>query len=190
MQTLQILSGILFLVAFLPYIRAIVRGSTRPAKASWIIWGALDTITFAGMFATDALNGQIVAAVIGVWAVIILALKYGLPGWTRIDKLCLIGAALGIILWRLTHDPRVGLLTSLVVTFLGSIPTFVSAWQDPGRENRMAWLLFTLSGVVAVIAIPAWSIQDAAQPFTFLAIDAIVLAVVLFRKPLASAVTA
>lgn len=62
-ETLSVVSGILFVTAFFPYIRAILAGKTKPAKASWIIWESLDCITLAGMYAKDAINGQIVGAV-------------------------------------------------------------------------------------------------------------------------------
>lgn len=64
-SVLSLLAGVLFVAGFVPYIRAIVRGQTKPAKASWIIWATLDTITIAGMYAKDAVNGQILGAVLG-----------------------------------------------------------------------------------------------------------------------------
>src|SRR5581483_6426724 len=70
-EILSVLAGILFIVGFVPYIRAIVRKETKPAKASWIIWASLDSITIAGMYAKDAVNGQIVGACLGAWVVVI-----------------------------------------------------------------------------------------------------------------------
>lgn len=64
-ETLSVLAGLLFIAGFIPYIRAILRKETKPAKASWIIWASLDTITIAGMYAKDTVNGQILGAVIG-----------------------------------------------------------------------------------------------------------------------------
>jgi hypothetical protein len=37
-QTLSVIAGILFVAGFFPYIKAILKGETKPAKASWIIW--------------------------------------------------------------------------------------------------------------------------------------------------------
>ena len=93
-ETLSILAGLLFVAAFVPYIRAILRKETKPAKASWFIWASLDTITLAAMFFKDTVNGQILGAVLGAWVVAVLALKYGTPGWTKLDKFCLGSAIL------------------------------------------------------------------------------------------------
>jgi len=181
-ETLSILAGLLFVAAFVPYIRAILRKETKPAKASWLIWASLDTITLAGMFFKDTVNGQILGAVLGAWVVAVLALKYGTPGWTKLDKACLVGAVLGIVLWQVFNDPVFGIVTSLSVVFLGSIPTFTSAWKDPSRENKLAWTIFWVSCVCAVIAIPHRTLADAAQPITFFAIETIMM-YILFVRP-------
>lgn len=182
MKTLNIVAGLLFIAAFFPYIRAILRKEAKPAKTSWLIWASLDTITLAGMFFKDSVNGQILGAVLGAWAVAVLAMKHGTPGWTKLDKICLGGAVLGITLWQAFDDPVFGIVTSLGVVFLGSIPTFTSAWEDPSRENKSAWVLFWISCVCAVIAIPQRTLADASQPITFFVIESIMM-FILFIRP-------
>lgn len=189
MKILSVVAGVLFFVGFIPYILAIIGRNiwfekikpTKPAKASWIIWGSLDFITFAGMYTAHTINGQITGAVIGVIVVIAFALKYGTPGWTSLDKFCLSGAVLGILLWETFSSPELGIMTSCVVAFIGSIPTFVSAWKDPSHEDRLAWTIFWISCVCAVIAIPRWTIADAAQPIMFFSIESMMMFVLYFH---------
>jgi hypothetical protein len=174
-EPLSVIAGLLFVIAFVPYILAIVRKTARPAKASWISWATLDTITLAGMFAKDTLNGQIIGAVAGAWIVAILSMRFGTPGWTKLDKFCLAGAVLGIALWAIFKNPVLGIITSLCVVFIGSIPTFVSAWKNPKNENRIAWTIFWISCVAAFFGIPKWTLADASQPITFLSIETIMM---------------
>ncbi len=168
-EALSVAAGILFIIGFVPYIRAILHGA-KPAKASWLIWASLDTITLAGMYAKNTVNGQIIGAVIGAWIIAGLALKHGTAGWTKLDKFCLGGAVIGILLWQGFSSPVLGIVTSVSVVFLGSFPTFVSAWKDNSRENKLAWTIFWASCVCAVIAIPRWTLADTAQPITFFVI--------------------
>ena len=190
-STLSLISGILFVAAFVPYIRAIVRdrnlptGSpdkTEPEKATWIIWTLLDTMTLTGMFVKHTVNGQIVGAVLGAWITLVLALKYGKPGWKRLDKICLGSAILGIVLWKVTHNPLIGMTVSLTLTFIGALPTFASSWKDPSKEDRTAWTIFFISCVVAMFAIPRATIADAAQPTTFFVIET-VMVIILYLRP-------
>ncbi|MDP3772939.1 MAG: hypothetical protein Q8Q85_01600 [Gemmatimonadales bacterium] len=180
-QVFSVLAGVLIIAGFVPYIWAILRKGAKPVKATWIIWITLDTITLAGMIVKGTVNGQLIGAMIGVSIVVGLALKFGSPGWTRLDRFCLGGAALGIALWALTRDPIAGIATSCAVLFLGSIPTFVSAWEDPNRESTLAWTFYWCSCVFAIAAIPQWTIADALQPITFAVTDTTAMAILLVR---------
>lgn len=178
----SICGGIFAVAGFIPYIRAIVLKETKPAKASWIIWAVLDTITFFGMYAKHSLNGQMIGIIAGVWIVVVLALKYGESGWTILDKSCLFGAFIGIILWIVFDSPVLGIMMSLSIIFLGSIPTFVSAWKDPSRENKLGWVIYWFSCVFTLAALPAWTVEDAAQPIIFFLIETVMI-YILFVRP-------
>ncbi|MBI5023056.1 MAG: hypothetical protein HZC05_02725, partial [Candidatus Magasanikbacteria bacterium] len=141
-EVFSVLAGVLCIIGYIPYINAVVRKKTTPARATWLIWAFLDIITLAGMYAKGAINGQILAAFVGASTVSVLSLKYGLPGWTKIDKMSIGGAVTGIILWGVFENPIFGIVISLAVILLGSIPTFVSAWDNPDRENKAAWIIF------------------------------------------------
>ena len=178
-----VIAGILYMVGFVPYAVAIIRKRTRPSKASWIIWTLLDTITIAAMYAKDAVNGQILGTVIGAWIVVFLAMKYGTPGWTQLDKLCLSGAVLGVVLWWVFNNPIVGMAISLCVVTVGSIPTFVSAWKNPENEDKLAWTIFTISCLFALLAIPKLTFEDVVQPASFTTIELIMMYILFIHKP-------
>lgn len=180
-HVLTVTAGILFLGAFIPYILTIVHGETQPAKGSWLVWASLDSITIAGMFFKHTVNGQIVGAVVGAWAVVVLALIYGKSGWTRDDKWCLGGGLLGIALWLMLGEANFAIVASNSVIFLGAIPTFKSAWQDPSKEDKVAWTIWWFSCVAAVFAIPAWTLADAIQPLTFFTIETMMVYILYIR---------
>lgn len=181
---LQVVAGVLFIAAFVPYILAIWKtrhlpsghkNKAEPAKVSWIIWATLDSITFAGMIARHSVNGQIIGAIIGAWAVAFLAMKYGGKGYEIKDLLCLAGGGSGIVLWIKLSNPTLAIITSSLILFLGAIRTFENGYKHPEKENKIAWLLFWLSCVVAIIAVPHWDFDNAAQPVTFTVIETTML---------------
>lgn len=168
---LNLLSGALFLGAFVPYIIAIWRGFTKPSLVTWLVWAGLDYIVVAGMLAQETLNGQILGACAGATAVVVLALWRGTTKWSKLDVFCLASAVLGVVLWQMAGNPNIAILTSAATALIASIPTFVSAWNDPSRENKTAWTIFWVSCVVALLAVPAWDVANAAQPVTFTIIE-------------------
>ncbi len=177
-DVLSISAGVLFILGFVPYIRYILKNrhaedEGKPMKTSWIIWAVLDSITISGMIATHSLNGQIVGAVIGAWIVVVLAFLYGKPGWRTVDKFCLGGAVVGIALMFIS--PTLAIVSSNSTVFLASIPTFVSTYEKPERENKTAWTIYWISCVMATVAIPQWDWDNATQPVTFLVIETIMM---------------
>ena len=181
-NTLSVLAGVLVVLGYAPYIRAILKRQTKPSKASWIIWATLDLITIIAMFVKHTVNGQIVGAVAGSWVVVALAIKYGTPGWTKLDKFCLGGSALGIALWLAFSSPVLCLMTSQSVVVIASFPTFASSWRSPSAESRLGWTCWWLSCVLATIAIPHWTLMDAFQPLAWSAIETTMM-FILFVRP-------
>lgn len=195
-DVLSVMSGVLFCIGFIPYALAILGRNIKfqkikaaePSKASWIIWVSLDTITLAGMYAKRTVNGQILGAVIGGWAILLLALKYGTAGWKPLDKYCLAGAVIGIVLWQMSGEANFGIIVSNLVMVLGSFPTFTSAWKDPSHEDKLAWTIFWISCVCALFAVPQWTIADAAQPVAFFIVQSVMMYILHIRhsRPVAA----
>ena len=178
---LSVVAGVLGISLFVPYIAGIFYGQVRPMKATWFIWAALDLVTLAGMYAENAVNGQIAGGVIGAWTVFFLSLKYGVPGITKLDVFCLIAVGLSILLWQMFDSPLMGILICSFANCIGAIPTVHSTWQDPSRESKMAWCMGTAASLCALASISEWTPAHYVQPFTFLLIQVPMLCLLFFR---------
>lgn len=194
-DTLSMTAGLLFSFSFFPYIRAIWRsrhlpigapGKVEPSKASWIIWASLDTMALAGMYAKGTVNGQILAAVCGASTVALLALRYGVSGWTKVDKFCLGAVLLSLALWKAFDNATFGIAMTLIAMLLGSIPTFKSSWQNPSRENRTAWTIAWLSCLPALLGawLYSWTLAGAGQPIIFFTVETIMMYILYLRPRL------
>jgi hypothetical protein len=179
---LSTLAGLLYVIGFIPYIVAILRGETKPSSSTWIIWTMLDSITLGGMLTRHQISGTLVAGLIGSLTIAILSLTNGWRGWTMTDLICLGGAAVGIAFWALTWNADLAIVITMVVMMIGAVPTIKSAWLNPKAENKLAWAVYASGCIIGVMAISEWSITGALQPITFLVIDGSVALVVFFRK--------
>ncbi|MFA5124679.1 MAG: hypothetical protein WC473_02545 [Patescibacteria group bacterium] len=162
----------------------------KPSKVSWVIWFSIDLLTFSGMVAAGTLNGQMTGVIFGAGIILLLALIYGESTWTKLDKLCLLGAAAGLSLWLLFDNPLMAIIASASVGFIGSIPTLISAWRDPDREDKLAWTIFWLSCACAVLAIPRLTAADAIQPLDFFLIESIMMLILYFNPTATGELTA
>ncbi|MBI2635026.1 MAG: hypothetical protein HYW79_00555 [Parcubacteria group bacterium] len=177
------LSGVIFLLGFVPYVAAIIKRQTQPMKASWLIWLVIDGITFAGMYVKDAVNGQIVGAITGACLVFLLSLKYGKSGWTRVDTWSLVGALVGIALWGIFDSPILGMLAAQVTGLVGTIPTFVNIWYRPQDESRAGWCFFWASCIPAMLAIPTLNWEHLIQPVGFLTGNTMMMYLLFIHRP-------
>lgn len=178
------IAGILCIAGAFPYIKAVITDpDVRPARSSWIIWFAVDTITFLGMYSAGTLNWQICGIMVSVTLITTLALIKGKGGWTQLEKVCIFGAAVGIFLWLLPIDPVIAIIVAVGVNLIGAIPTVISIWENPQRENKLAWTLGWLSCVCAVITIPHLTLADAIQPIGFTFNNTCILTLI-FLRPL------
>lgn len=178
------ISGILCLLGFVPYIYAIVTDpKTDPKPSTWFVWSALDSLGLLGMRNKNTVTGQIIGAVTGAWIVFFLSLKYGKGKWNRLDSFCVGGGILGAFAWWWYGDATWAIVISMSTIVVGAAPTVKSAWLDPGHEDKWGWLLWGLSCITSLGAIPTWTWDDATQPISFTLIEVTVTSIV-WIKPL------
>lgn len=174
------LSGILFFVAFLPYIWAIIHGETSPSPVSWAIWASVDTITFFAMKKVGAKLGQIGGALAGAWIVTLLAIWFGKPTMGSIEWVSIAGAVTALVLWAYS-GAALAIVSTQVALFVAAFPTFSNAYHNPAQENPVAWTIWFASCVCMLLAVRKWDIANALQPITFTVIEVIVFALVVVR---------
>ncbi len=166
-----IAAGVFSVIAFVPYIRAIIKGQTKPSGASWWTWSLLAGITIASSRSAGA---PIQVLILPAWlcfsqlGVAFLSLRYGDNNWDLLNKLCVGGALFGIVLWFITGQPLIALLLSVIADFFASIPNIRHVWTHPEQEDRLGWTLGWLSGVFEVLAISTWSFAESGWATYFL----------------------
>jgi len=180
------ISGILFFIAFLPYVLAILHGNTVPSPISWAIWASVDTLALIAMKKEKAINGQIVGAVAGAWVITILALVFGKSTMGLIELVSIIGAVTGIILWQKTGNAVLAIICAQATVFIGSFPTFVGAFNNPKQEDPVAWTIWFASCICALFAVPKgkWNLANALQPLTFTVVETVMVVLVVIRPHL------
>ncbi len=173
-------AGLLSLAAFVPYVLAILRGETRPNRATWWIWTVVGFLLGSSYYASGAQHTiwVPVSYVVGPLVTALLSLRYGEGGWTRFDRYCVAGAGLSLVLWWIFQTPMIALLINLSIDFLGALPTIRKSYLEPAGEDRVAWALFWAGNIANLFAVERWTFAIAVYPvYMFLASGAIALLV-------------
>ena len=166
----EILSAIAIAItfaAFLPYIRSIIAGTTRPHVFSWIIWGITTLVVFLAQLEA---KGGIGAWPIGISGLVTLFIallafiKRADISITLSDWLFLIAALSSLPLWYFTADPLSAVIILTTIDLLGFGPTIRKVYATPYSESLLFFSLFTIRNTLVVMALETYSLTTVLFP--------------------------
>lgn len=177
-------AGILAIVAFFLYIFTILWGNTKPNRATWWILTVEGIIILASYYTLGARDTIWIPAsyVLGSLIVAILSLRHGEGGWTLLDKICLGGAGVSIVLWWLFADPFLALLTNIATDLFGLLPTIRKSYLHPRGENRAAWTLDSLASVINLFGVERWTLSLAVYPIYLVVFNSLIASILFLRR--------
>ncbi|MBE9207049.1 hypothetical protein IQ244_11055 [Nostoc sp. LEGE 06077] len=182
--TIGAIAGFLSILCFVPYIVTILQGKTKPNRATWWIWVILSAVISASYYSTGATNTiwLPVCGGIGQLMIAILSLKYGEGGWSRFDRLCLLGVGMSLLLWWQFNSPLIALLSNILIDFLGALPTIKKSYYEPQTENFLTWSLYLVASTINLFAIESWSVALWAFPLYIFLINTTIVIFLLRNK--------
>ena len=175
----------LTLVAFIPYIRSIRLGTTRPHVFSWVIWGSTTFVVFVAQLADGGGAGAWPIGVSGILTIGIALLacrKRADISVTGTDRVFLVSALSSLPLWYLTADPLWAVVILTTVDVLGFGPTFRKAWNKPHSESLLFFTLFTARNLIVIMALENYSVTTVLFPATLAAACLALIAMILYRR--------
>ena len=157
---LSVLSAIISVLAYIPYIRGIIKGKIRPHAFSWLIW----TITLGTAVVAMWQNGGGYAAygltvgVVSEAIVFLFALKFGTKDITRGDKISLVTALVAIVIWWQMSEPLIAVVTVALIDAVGYYPSYRKLWIDKKSEKPFFWLVIVVAGFLALGAVGEYNL--------------------------------
>jgi hypothetical protein len=172
-------------MAYLPYIRAIRRGRTRPHVFSWIIWGSTTVIAFTAQLSG---GGGIGAGPIGLsglmtlYVALLAYLKRGDRSITPVDWLFLAAAMSALPVWAITADALWAVVILTLVDLLGFGPTVRKAHAHPHEEQLAFFAIMMVRNVLSAIALEQYSATTLLFPVAIAAACALFIPMVWVRR--------
>jgi len=166
----ELLSSIaiaLTIIAFLPYIRSILQGRTKPHVFSWVIWGCTTFVVFLAQLADQGGAGAWPIGVSGVITVLVALLAYRKKSdssITKSDWVFFVLAITSLPLWYVTSDPLWAVVILTTVDVIGFGPTFRKAYSNPLEEQLLFFVLMAARNFIAILALENYSITTVLFP--------------------------
>jgi hypothetical protein len=177
-------AGVLALLAFIPYINSILKGITKPSRTSWSIWFVVGLVLMVSYKSGGATNTiwMPISYVIGPFIVMILSLKYGVGGYSKLDIACICLAVISLIIWLLSQSNSITLFMYLVIDFFAVLPTLHKTYKRPQDEDRLTWIIIFTASVFNLFALDSYGFIKIAYPLYMFIGNGLILIFVL-RKP-------
>ena len=130
------------------------------------------------------------AATLETGLVVLLGLRNGFVKYTRFDIICQVSALIGIVLWQLFDSPQLAVLATLLIDFIGAMPTIRHSWQRPAEETWQTFMLSAVASVFGVLALSSYAFVALAFPVYLMAMNALTASVILWRRKTSALATA
>ena len=179
-----VLSSIVGISCFIPYILDIFKGKTKPHSYSWFIWTVLQTIGAISMFSIGAGLGVISISIGAILCgfVFILSLKYGTHNIKTFDVVCLVGSLIAIIFYFFLHSPILSILIITLVDFVGFLPTMRKAYEEPQTETISSYALSSFSSILALFAFSVFTFSNSIYLISLIITNATCAGIIFIRK--------
>jgi len=180
-----IVSGLLQALACVPYVRDILAGKTTPHRGTWAIWCTLSLIVLLSQRA-DGGEWSLLMAVsqlLGTSLILLLSIRRGVGGRSRLDILLLAIAACGVVGWYVAGDPTIATLCVVLSDLVAVVMMMPKTYADPYSETLSAYVMSALSGACALVAVGSLDFGLIVYPAYIVCADLAVAAIVLVQRP-------
>ena len=184
LATFGVLSAVINIAGLFPYIRDIFQHKTKPERATWWVWSALNLVVFAAQLAAGAtwslfLTGGII---ISVAIIAVLSIKDGYGSFHRRDYIALGAAAVGVLLLIFLKNPFWSILLITAVDATGFWLTIDKTWEAPHTETLVAWVMAVIAAACGVLAVGEWNTAKLLYPVYVLLGNSLLVSVIVLRR--------
>lgn len=161
-QILGIAAVVLTFVSYVPYIRDIIKGKTKPHAFTWLIWSILTLVSFAAQISDNAGPGAYMnlATLFLCGYIFFVALKYK-SNIVKSDYISFVLALLTIPLWIFSKNPAYSVLLIVMIDIFAFIPTIRKSFINPSTETSETYLLNSFKHVLSLSALSRYTLVTA-----------------------------
>jgi hypothetical protein len=162
---------LLTFIGYVPYIRDILNGKTRPHIYSWFLWGFVTSISFALQISDQAGPGALVTLAAALLCFVVFVLSFFQKGKRDIvlaDTLLFILTFIALGLWLIADQPVLSVVLVTSIDLLGFAPTIRKSWNKPHTETLSFYAISAFRFALAIVALNHYTIITSLYPVAWL----------------------
>ncbi len=178
------IATILVFVGYIPYIRDILRGKTKPHAYSWGMGLLVTAVSLWGLIVGRAGWAILVLiAILGITGYIfVLSLYRGVRRGTHLDNWCLAICGAAFPLWLVTKNPLYAVLLLNLIDAAAFIPTLTKAYRLPYSETLFSYQMNVIRFALVIVAVQHYTPINLIYPVTWFLCNAVFVGIVSRRR--------
>jgi hypothetical protein len=179
-----LVATILAILSFLPYLKDIFKGKTKPHIYSWLLWSIIQSVGVLAMIKGGANWGALGLGIGTLFCIFIflLSFKYGTKNITKIDTFLLIAALITIVIWLTQEDPVWSVILVTLIDFIAFVPTYRKTYLAPHTETLSMYIFDVVSNSMAILAIATYSLSTTLYIASLVFSNFLMVLLLIFRR--------
>lgn len=159
-----ILGALLQLIGVLDYIKATLKGTTKPNRVSWFLWALAPMLAFSAQLSEGVGPQALVAFTVGFGPLLVLfaSFKNEKAYWKlgKFDYVCGALSLMGLLLWLVTGEGSIAIFLSILADGFAYLPTIVKSYKNPESESHLAYTFTAANAGIGLLTLSRWSFAD------------------------------
>jgi len=174
-------------LGWIMYIKDTLKWKTKPNKITWWIWAAAPLIWAAWMYFSQWLTWNILPVFMAGFLPLLIFLssfvnKNSYWKLKKLDYICLALAVLALILWKITNNPLLAIIFSILADFFAALPLIIKIYKFPETETISAYFTWLISALSAFLVIKNWEIEEYLFPAYLVLICSVIILAYYWKK--------
>lgn len=184
-ELIGIITIILGIISYIPYIRNMITGKTKPHIFSRILRGTGALIVFAGQWSDGAWAGSwsnLLAGVLCLGIAIYAYFYHGVAYITRSDKIFFVLSVAALVLYFLTDTRLRSIILINIADIFSLIPTIRKSRDHPYTETMSLYYLSAIKFALMIAATGIYSFVTVSNSILRALLNAFFVIVLIVRR--------
>lgn len=179
---------LLTFLSYIPYLKNIFQGKTKPHIFSWLVWTLITATAFAAQIVKGAGAGAWATGATTIICLIILifSLFKGEKNLALFDWVGLVMSLAALISWWITRQPILAIFLVTIADAISSSLTFRKGFYKPFEETASTFALNSFKWIIAIFALQSFNVSTWLYPVSLIMTNgAIAIMLVIRRRQIA-----
>jgi len=184
-SVIGIIAVILTFSGYIPYIRDILNGKTKPHMYSWFLWMFVGSLAFSLQFSDGGGAGSFVTLAATIMCAVVFLLSFfrkSSNDITKSDTLFFGLTIAAVVVWLFAKQPLFSMVLTTGIDLLCFVPTIRKSWHKPETETASFYLINSFRFFLAAVALQRYTIITALYPVVWMVANGLFVVMLELRK--------